>query len=87
MKRLEQKDTLENIANDLKSLSNIVTFMGIGCKDFCIESKEMLFISDCLEKIVTSLKEVEESLQVKWGEFKGFTMKEIQEGVINNNLS
>ena len=36
--------------------------MGIGCKDFCIESKEMLFISDCLEKIVTSLKEVEESL-------------------------
>ena len=62
MKRLEQKDTLENIANDLKSLSNIVTFMGLCCKDCCIASKEMLFISDCLEKIVTSLKEVEESL-------------------------
>lgn len=34
MKRLEQKDTLENIANDLKSLSNIITFMGLGVKIF-----------------------------------------------------
>lgn len=62
MQRLEQKDTLENIANDLKSLSNIVMFMGIGCKEYQIESSEMWFISDCLERLATALKEMERSL-------------------------
>ncbi|MBD5164595.1 hypothetical protein [Helicobacter sp.] len=62
MQRLEIKDTLEDIANDLKSLSNIAIFMGIGCKEYQIESQEMWFISDCLERLVTALKEARESL-------------------------
>lgn len=62
MQRLETKDTLENIANDLKSLSNIAMFMGIGCKEYPIQSQEIYFISDCLEKLATTLKEVERSL-------------------------
>lgn len=62
MQRLETKDTLENIANDLKSLSNIAMFMGIGCKEYQIESAEMRFISDCLERIADTLKEMRESL-------------------------
>ena len=62
MQRLEVKDALEDIANDLKSLSNITMFMGIGCKEFQIESQEMWFISDCLERIADTLKEVRESL-------------------------
>lgn len=62
MQRLETKDTLENITNDLKSLSNIAIFMGIGCKEFQIESQEMWFLSDCLEKLASALKEVRESL-------------------------
>lgn len=62
MQRLEIKDTLENIANDLKSLSNITMFMGIGCKEFCIESSEMWFLSEALEKISTAIKEVERDL-------------------------
>ena len=62
MQRLGTKDTLENIANDLKSLSNIAMFMGIGCKEYQIESAEMWFISDCLERIADTLKEVRESL-------------------------
>lgn len=62
MQRLETKDTLENIANDLKSLSNIAMFMGIGCKEFQIKSQEMWFISDCLERIADALREVERNL-------------------------
>ncbi len=62
MQRPEVKDTLQNIANDLKSLSNIAMFMGIGCKEFQIESQEMWFLSDCLEKISTAIKEVEKDL-------------------------
>lgn len=62
MQRLQIKDALENIANDLKSLSNIAMFMGIGCKEFQIESQEMWFLSDCLEKISTAIKEVEKDL-------------------------
>lgn len=62
MQILETKGTLENIANDLKSLSNIAMFMGIGCKEYQIESAEMWFISDCLERIADTLKEMRESL-------------------------
>ena len=62
MQRLECKDTLENIINDLKSLCNITAFMGIGCKEYQIESAEMRFISDCLERIADTLKEVERNL-------------------------
>ncbi|WP_416860582.1 hypothetical protein [Helicobacter ganmani] len=62
MQRLEVKDALEDIANDLKSLSNITMFMGIGCKEFQIESQEMWFLSDYLERIADTLKEVRESL-------------------------
>ena len=62
MQRLECKDTLENIINDLKSLCNITAFMGIGCKEYQIESAEMRFISDCLERIADALKEVERNL-------------------------
>lgn len=62
MQRIECKDTLENIINDLKSLCNIAMFMGIGCKEYQIQSQEIYFISDCLEKLATTLKEVERSL-------------------------
>ncbi|TLE14486.1 hypothetical protein LS72_008780 [Helicobacter apodemus] len=62
MQRLEIKDTLENIANDLKSLSNITMFMGVGCKEYQIETQEMWFLSDCLEKISTAIKEVQRDL-------------------------
>lgn len=62
MQIIECKDTLENIINDLKSLCNITAFMGIGCKEYQIQSQEIYFISDCLEKLATTLKEVERSL-------------------------
>lgn len=62
MQRLEVKDTLENIVNDLKSLSNITMFMGIGCKEYQIETQEMWFLSEALEKISTAIKEVERDL-------------------------